>query len=102
MRWIYSLMILCFCMPTFAQPPLTRLKSAIIQLDRDPVMRSANWSMTVMDAQTGKILVDHNGQKSLSTASTMKVVTTITAMDVLGPDFRFATELQKTEFLCRD
>lgn len=94
MRWIYSLMILCFCMPTFAQPPLTRLKSAIIQLDRDPVMRSANWSMTVMDAQTGKILVDHNGQKSLSTASTMKVVTTITAMDVLGPDFRFATELQ--------
>ncbi|MEL6133898.1 MAG: D-alanyl-D-alanine carboxypeptidase/D-alanyl-D-alanine-endopeptidase [Bacteroidota bacterium] len=94
MRWLYSLLILCFCMPVLAQPPLTRLKSAILKLDQDPVMRSANWSMTVMDARTGKILVNHNGYKSLSTASTMKVVTTITAMDVLGPSFRFATELQ--------
>ncbi|MDE6277890.1 MAG: D-alanyl-D-alanine carboxypeptidase/D-alanyl-D-alanine-endopeptidase [Muribaculaceae bacterium] len=45
-----------------------------------------------------RILMDHNSQMALTPASVMKALTTATALDVLGDDFRFSTsvELQGT------
>lgn len=73
---------------------LESLKAAVQTLDQDPGMRSASWSITVLDAATGKALLTHNSDRSLATASTMKAVTTATALEVLGADFRFETVLE--------
>ena len=73
---------------------LPRLESAVRTLDQDPDMRSANWGICVLEARTGKILLSHNHHRNMVTASTMKAISTATAMRVLGSEFRFQTRLQ--------
>ena len=73
---------------------LSQLKSAVSTLDKASAMRSANWSISVMDARSGRFLYGHNQHKSLATASTMKAVTTATGLAVLGPGFRFNTYIE--------
>ncbi|MEM7369171.1 MAG: D-alanyl-D-alanine carboxypeptidase/D-alanyl-D-alanine-endopeptidase [Bacteroidota bacterium] len=73
---------------------LSTLEAAVEALDRDPAMKSANWGITVMQVRSGKVLMNHQGHKSLATASTMKIVSTATALAVLGPNHRFETFLE--------
>ena len=41
---------------------------------------------------SGKILYSKNAKKLLVPASTLKILTSLAALDRLGPDFRFKTE----------
>lgn len=94
MRSFWLILLISFFLnPIFAQS-LRQLESAIEALDRDIDMRSASWGITVIDANTGEVLVNHNGRKSLATASTMKAITTSTALALLGEEFRFNTYLE--------
>ncbi|MGQ9619768.1 MAG: D-alanyl-D-alanine carboxypeptidase/D-alanyl-D-alanine endopeptidase [Bacteroidales bacterium] len=54
---------------------------------------NASVSLIIIDAETGEQIVEHNSQKSLSQASVMKLVTTAAALELLGPDYRFKTEV---------
>lgn len=45
----------------------------------------------VLDSE--RVLYSYNGSEPLAPASNMKVVTTATALDMLGPDYRFKTEV---------
>ena len=47
----------------------------------------------VLDAETGEVLFKRNETRSLLTASTMKVVVTRAALDLLTPEFRFRTRV---------
>ena len=73
---------------------VAQLQSAVNELDRDPDMRAASWSICVMDAQNSKLLLGHHMHKSLATASVMKVVTTATALSLLGANYQFETVLE--------
>jgi D-alanyl-D-alanine carboxypeptidase/D-alanyl-D-alanine-endopeptidase (penicillin-binding protein 4) len=44
--------------------------------------------------ESGLVIVDHNSRMALTPASVMKVVTTATALDVLGEDYRFSTPVE--------
>lgn len=44
---------------------------------------------------SGKQIASHNADKSYTPASILKVVTTATALEVLGPDYRYKTTLAK-------
>ena len=55
-------------------------------------------SVTIIDAETGETLADHDPTKPMIPASNMKLLTSGAALGVLGPDFAFETEL----FLQRD
>lgn len=57
-------------------------------------LQNASLSLCVIDAQNGSILCEHNGKTSLTPASTMKIITTATALQLLGKDFRYETVLQ--------
>lgn len=66
----------------------------------DSIMNSGNlktcsWSVHAIDAATGEVLYS-SPQKSLSTASVMKLYTTAVALEILGPDHTFSTELIRT------
>lgn len=76
-----------------AQPLTVRLNNAVQSLGADPQMKHATWSLVVADAGTGAILFDYNGQTGLAPASTLKVITSITAYELLGNDFRYETRL---------
>jgi len=63
---------------------------------RSPVMQGAVTSLVVREAGSGKLVCEYNAQSRLVPASSLKLVTTAAAMDVLGADFRFSTTVLTT------
>ncbi|MFN0201821.1 MAG: D-alanyl-D-alanine carboxypeptidase/D-alanyl-D-alanine-endopeptidase [Bacteroidia bacterium] len=57
-------------------------------------MENAGWGVVIMETATGKILAQHEANRSLVTASVMKVITTATALSILGKDYQFSTFLE--------
>ncbi|MDT7857630.1 D-alanyl-D-alanine carboxypeptidase/D-alanyl-D-alanine-endopeptidase [Rubrivirga sp. S365] len=53
----------------------------------------AYWGGLVVDLETGAVLYERNASKRFVPASNMKLLTTATALDALGPDFRYTTRL---------
>ena len=60
----------------------------------DPVLRNANWGFVVYDPKTKKIISSYNENASLIPASTTKLLTTETALNLLGENFRWITQLE--------
>lgn len=54
---------------------------------------AATWGIYVKDIRTGQILYSRNAEKALMPASNQKILTTATAIDALGGDFRYKTKL---------
>jgi len=89
---ILGLLSLQWC---FAQLP-DKISSAYRKFTSDPQMKHGISSLLVMDAATGKTVYASNEQIGLAPASTLKVVTSTTALDVLGSDFVFRTPVLYT------
>lgn len=53
----------------------------------------AGTSITVIDADTGKLLASHNPDLGANPASCMKILTSAAALSALGPDYRFKTDV---------
>lgn len=60
----------------------------------DPVLRNANWGFVVYDPKTKKVISSYNETASLIPASTTKLLTTETAMNLLGEQFKWITQLE--------
>lgn len=56
-------------------------------------LNGAITGVTVKHAQNGNVLFSHNGDIRLHPASNMKLLTGMAALETLGPDFRFHTEI---------
>lgn len=59
-----------------------------------PQFAGANLGVSVKEVKTGKVILEYCSGKSLIPASNMKLLTTATALELLGPDFRFETSLE--------
>jgi len=57
----------------------------------DPGFDPDRTSIVVADASTGKVLASHLPNLKLNPASCAKVLTSVTALSKLGPDYRFKT-----------
>ena len=61
---------------------------------RHPSLKSASVSIGICNLQTGEYQTDYNRGQSLVPASTLKLITTATALDIYGADHRFKTKLE--------
>ncbi len=61
---------------------------------KNSLLQNATISLMVKDLTSGKIVDEYNAHSSVIPASTMKVVTTASALELLGSDFRFKTTLE--------
>jgi D-alanyl-D-alanine carboxypeptidase/D-alanyl-D-alanine-endopeptidase (penicillin-binding protein 4) len=57
-------------------------------------MKTSSYGACIIDVKTGEIVAQHDMNRSLITASTMKIVTTATALALLGEDYRYKTLLE--------
>ena len=74
-----------------AQQAVEKIRNAATALVNDPQLRHAQVSFIVLDAKTGKEVYGVNKELGLVPASTQKVLTAITAFELLGPSFRYTT-----------
>ena len=76
-----------------AQSISKRIQEAYNRFEADSQLRHATVSLYVVDAATGKVVFDRNSHIGMAPASTQKIITSITAFELLGKDFRYQTQL---------
>ncbi|MBI1738983.1 MAG: D-alanyl-D-alanine carboxypeptidase/D-alanyl-D-alanine-endopeptidase, partial [Acidobacteria bacterium] len=79
--------------------PKVRPDVAKFRVRADAILSDAkagkgHWGMLVLDAVTGETLYAHNPEKYFTPASNTKLYTTIPALALLGPDFRWRTTVE--------
>lgn len=76
-----------------AQPLKQKIAVAFESFEKDNNLKYGISSLTVLNARTGEIVYAKNENVGLSTASTLKAITTATAYSVLGGNFKYETDL---------
>lgn len=91
---VYGVICLCIAVPLKAQQRVAeRLDKAVKRLLADEQMRYATLGMVVVNGNTGNTVFEYNGQTGLAPASCLKSITSAVAYELLGPEYRFRTEL---------
>lgn len=78
---------------SFSQTINQKLLKAFQQFEKDTQLKYAVSALYVIDAKTGLVVFDKNSQIGLAPASTQKIITSVTAFELLGKDYRYKTEL---------
>jgi len=69
-------------------------RNPVDEFVNSPILVNANISLLVKDLSTNKTIYQFRPNNSTIPASTMKLVTTATALELLGPKFCFETKLE--------
>jgi len=91
---LWVLVSVLFAADTPAQPgsPLAAWSQLVGRLEQTPGFSSAQVGFSLLQPD-GSVLFGHQEQKAFIPASTLKAVITAAALDVLGPEHRFRTQL---------
>lgn len=91
MKHLIFLLSVFITLPVFGQVPLQPAVDAFVSAS---VFEHASIGIAVIDVKNGRMIASHAPQRSLTPASILKLVTTSSALALLGPDFQYKTELQ--------
>ncbi len=89
MRKYLFLLLLVFCLPVFSQPLAQKLDSLL----GSEILESSEYGISVFDLTEGKSVYKYQDEKLFRPASVEKVITTIAAIDKLGENYTFITQL---------
>ncbi len=78
-----------------AKVSISEFNKFINDLPKQTSLKSANVGFVLMD-DAGKTISEFQSENSLAPASVMKVITTASALEILGTDFQFETQLAYT------
>ena len=76
-----------------AQSVPQKLAAAVATFEADSQMRHAILGFCVVDSKTGKPVYEHNTQIGLAPASTQKLFTSAAALELLGQQYQYTTQL---------
>ena len=82
--------------PPIAPAPAASLRTALDSIFRDTAFAYAHWGVAVQSPRTGETLFQQNSEKLFVPASNMKLVTGAAALEALGPDYQYRTEVAAT------
>ncbi len=95
MKYVLIILLSCAGAVCYAQGVDSKLSAAIKNIETDAQFKHAIVSLYVIDSKTGKVVFDKNAQIGLAPASCQKVVTSVSAFEMLGKDFRYKTMIEK-------
>ena len=98
-HWQFVLIFLLSTLFTYSQTNtkdsiLQKLNNEINRLNHSKSFAHAQWSISVKDCKDGKQITGLNSSMSLMPASALKALTCAAAIEILGNDFRFETNLE--------
>ncbi|MBV9773231.1 MAG: D-alanyl-D-alanine carboxypeptidase/D-alanyl-D-alanine-endopeptidase [Gemmatimonadetes bacterium] len=74
-------------------PAAAPLRAALDSIFDDTVFASAFWGVEVRSLDSGETLYRRNAERLFIPASNMKIVTGAAALEALGPDYRYRTQV---------
>jgi D-alanyl-D-alanine carboxypeptidase/D-alanyl-D-alanine-endopeptidase (penicillin-binding protein 4) len=92
-RLVVIILTLAFSLGISAQTTKS-VRLAIQKMAADGDLKNASISFYALDLDSNKVVAGLGSNKSLVPASTMKLVTTATALELLGPGKRFSTYIK--------
>ncbi len=93
MKTFYLIISLLVGTISFGQNISSRLDAAIKKLQEDDQFKHAMLSLYVVDSKTGNVIFDKNSEVGLAPASCQKVVTSVTAYEMLGQAYSYKTSI---------
>ncbi len=93
MRLVIAILIVSISCGLKAQTTKS-VRLAIQKMAADDQLKNASISFYAFDLDSNKVVAGLGSNKSLVPASTMKLVTTATALELLGPGKRFSTHVK--------
>lgn len=78
------------------------LNKAVEEFANDPDLVNAGLSFYAVDVMTGEVIAELNPNLALKPASTMKIITSATALEVLGSTYQFETTLQYDGYIDKE
>jgi D-alanyl-D-alanine carboxypeptidase/D-alanyl-D-alanine-endopeptidase (penicillin-binding protein 4) len=89
---IYNLVaFLCLHPSVYSQNPVSEI---LTQWQQDSALIGANWSFKAIYTDDNRTIAEYQPKSLLVPASVMKLVSTAASLNILGPDYRFATEFR--------
>ncbi len=88
--YLISVCLFAVLIPLQAQ----RTQQIVDEFTNHPYIQNANVSLQICNLRTGKIMAEHRPENVIPPASTMKLITSASAIELLGPDFRFSTYIE--------
>ena len=95
MRLVIFITVLLLSFSGFSQTPAA-IRLALQKMTADKDLKNASIGFYALDLDSNKFIGGLDFNRSLVPASTMKLVTTATALEMLGPKKRFPTRIKYT------
>ena len=92
--WYFVLMFPVMLSMGFPATAQNRIQRAIDEIEKDPSLKHASWGIAVIDTETGALVASHQPDLGLVPGSSLKVLTTASALALLGVDYTFKTAIQ--------
>lgn len=92
-RWTALALISAMFLPAQSYPQFEQRVHAIMQR---PEYRHARFGMEFYSLEEGRVVYSRNPQELFVPGSTTKILSLGTALELLGPDFRFHTKVYRT------
>ena len=77
----------------YATTSYTNLQNSINSIMNDSRMKAASSSVTIRKASNGEIVYKYNADKGITPASSLKVLTASAALETLGVNYQFTTDV---------
>ncbi|GAC1485508.1 MAG: D-alanyl-D-alanine carboxypeptidase/D-alanyl-D-alanine-endopeptidase [Flavisolibacter sp.] len=91
-KLLSSFILLFVVLLSFEQNTATRLKTAFNSFEKDSQLLGGLASLYVLDTNTGNVIFESNAGIGLQPASTQKIITAVSAYELLGKDFSYQTK----------
>ncbi len=95
-KYLFILLFSCLSVVSLAQDSLAIRLDSLLQ---HPMFQTSQVGLMVYDLTADSVRYEYNSRQTMRPASTMKVVTAITALDHLGGDYQLRTRLYYTGML---
>ena len=95
-KYLFLLLLWCLSALSFAQDSLRIRLDSLLE---NPMFETSQVGLMVYDLTADSVYYQYNERQLLRPASTMKLVTAITALDQLGPNYDFQTHVYYTGYI---